>query len=192
MAHIYASRSAPLWRDSALGTWFSAQTDLVLEEVSSSRQSLSKLPIPSEWSKQVGKMPLWLVRHAFLSESFMGWIPPAIATKLGHAFDPLPPVTSITQYDNAYYSGVRVTSRDIPRNMPPELEQAIDDILRFVMLHLRDTGAAVNPADVRRATISAVFDMINSEAYRAAETPEQRSMQMMQVSTSKPVSHNWS
>jgi hypothetical protein len=110
LAHIYAARNAPLWKDPAMGTWFRAQVDQVIENIESGKHTLSKSVIPPSWADEVGGMPLWLVRHAFLSESYMGWIPPTIATKLGHAYDPLPPLTAITQYDDAYYAGVHVHS----------------------------------------------------------------------------------
>ena len=47
---------------------------------------------------------MWLVRHAHLSESYMGFIPPWVASRLGHAFDPIPPDTATTMYDNEYFN----------------------------------------------------------------------------------------
>ncbi len=35
----------------------------------------------------------------------MGWVPPQIASNLGHAYDPIPPTTAITIYDNEYFNG---------------------------------------------------------------------------------------
>ncbi len=34
----------------------------------------------------------------------MGFLPPSISSRLGHAFDPLPPATAVTLYDNAYFN----------------------------------------------------------------------------------------
>ncbi|KAH8082189.1 transcriptional repressor TCF25-domain-containing protein [Filobasidium floriforme] len=162
LAHIYAARNNPLWKDSSIGNWFSQQLDFVVKDIESGKHTLSKSRIPASWARETGGMPLWLVRHAFLSESYMGWIPPPIAAKLGHAFDPLPPTTSITQYDNAYYAGVRASPRTSAAD--PNLDNYLDRLMDLFQARL--PGADIR--HTRRVLRERLTDLIHSEAFQMA------------------------
>ena len=162
LAHIYAARNNPLWKDSTIGNWFSKQLDCVVKDIESGRHTLSKSTIPASWTREVGGMPLWLVRHAFLSESYMGWIPPPIAAKLGHAYDPLPPTTSITSYDNAYYAGVRASSRTSAAD--PNLDNYLDRLMGLFQARM----PGVDIRHTRRVLQERMTDLIHSEAFQMA------------------------
>lgn len=103
LAHIYANRSAPLWKEAENATWFSEQ--LTVLESSGKLPSGGPPTAPLSAPRLTGRedIPLWLIRHAYLSESYMGFMPPSIASRLGHAFDPIPPGTATTLYDQEYF-----------------------------------------------------------------------------------------
>lgn len=163
LAHIYAARNNPLWKDSTIGGWFSQQVDVVIKDIESGKHKLSKSSIPASWSREVGGMPLWLVRHAFLSESYMGWIPPPIAAKLGHAYDPLPPTMSITSYDNAYYAGVRASSSRSSA-ADPNLDNYLDRLMGLFQARL----PGVDTRHTRQVLQERMTDLIHSEAFQMA------------------------
>lgn len=58
-------------------------------------------------------IPIFLYRHILCSEStsFVGFIPPTIHNRPFHMFDPLPPTTATTAYNNNYFSGVTASRR---------------------------------------------------------------------------------
>jgi hypothetical protein len=111
LAHIYANRSAPLWKEAENAAWFSEQLTVLESSGKIPSGGPPTAPLSSRRICGLEDTPLWLVRHAHLSESYMGFIPPRVASRLGHAFDPIPPATATTIYDNEYFhpsSGRRV------------------------------------------------------------------------------------
>lgn len=162
LAHIYAARNSPLWKDQTIGGWFAQQVDAVIKDIESGKHSLSKSPIPARWATEAGGMPLWLVRHAFLSESYMGWIPPAIAANMGHAYDPLPPTSTITSYNDAYYAGVR-TSRTSAAD--PNLDNYLDRLLDLFQARM----PGVDIRHTRRVLRERMTDLVHSEMFQVAD-----------------------
>lgn len=62
------------------------------------------------------KVPLFVCRHVLCSEStsWLGFLPPPIRNKNIDAYDPLPPSTAISMYNNAYFAGAPTSSRAGP------------------------------------------------------------------------------
>ncbi|OCF31778.1 cytoplasmic protein [Kwoniella heveanensis BCC8398] len=119
LSHIYVSRSEALWKDEKRIAWFSAQVKLALPKLNepdakAARDDILALvqsprdPLDDELS-----VPLYICRHVLCSEStsWLGFLPPAITSRPFHAYDPLPPTTATSVYDNAYFSGVRQSGR---------------------------------------------------------------------------------
>lgn len=91
-----------------------AMAQLETEQASSDRDHvLSLLEIPRDPVDEQLKLPLFICRHVVCSEStsWIGFLPPQIRNKAVHAYDPLPPTTAISMYDNEYFSGVPTRSR---------------------------------------------------------------------------------
>lgn len=92
----------------------SAMAQLETEQAASDRDHvLSLLEIPRDPVDEQLKLPLFICRHVVCSEStsWIGFLPPQIRNEPVHAFDPLPPTTAISMYDNEYFSGVPTRSR---------------------------------------------------------------------------------
>lgn len=181
LAHLYAARNAPLWKDSALGEWFSTQCHSVIDGLETgriTRLTPSSSPIPTAWARETGGIPLWLVRHAFLSESYMGWIPPPIAAKLGHAYDPLPPTTGVTFYDEYYRHGLR--SQDATSS-PSSYHGAggvggfdgLIDAVQHILPH-------VNPERIQTILQTSFNALIRTTEYQEAERAAQQGDVVMQ------------
>ncbi len=106
MAHLYANRNAPLWKEPDNASWFVAQVKALESSRKVPRGSPSNAFASSSSRLQSHEnIPMWLCRHAYLAENYMGFLPPSIQSRLGHAFDPLPPPSATTQYDQTYFHG---------------------------------------------------------------------------------------
>jgi hypothetical protein len=108
-----------LWKEPALSSWFSKQASLVLAELEtptaqeSRIDALAIIQTPRDPIDETQNVPLHICRHVVCSEStsWLGFLPPAIRNRPVNAYDPLPPITAISSYDNAYFSGVRPSGR---------------------------------------------------------------------------------
>lgn len=117
LSHIYVSRSEALWKDPAILPWFerivpSALATLDLPDAASLRGGAAAILSDLYDSSNV---PLNVCRHVVCSEStsFLGFLPPKIRNAPVHSFDPLPPWTATSMYDDAYFAGLRTSqSRD--------------------------------------------------------------------------------
>lgn len=119
LSHIYVARSEALWKETALASWFENQASLVLSELDTPAaqetraDAMAIVQTPRDPLDETQNVPLHICRHVVCSEStsWLGFLPPAIRNRPVHAFDPLPPTTSVSAYDNAYFSGVRPSGR---------------------------------------------------------------------------------
>lgn len=125
LSHIYVARSEALWKEPALTSWFENQVKTALPQLSSVEatelrgDALAIIHVARDPLDETLNVPLFICRHVVCSEStsWLGFLPPAIRNRPVHAFDPLPPSTAISTYDNAYFSGIR-PSRGGARAMP--------------------------------------------------------------------------
>ncbi|WWC65095.1 uncharacterized protein I303_107709 [Kwoniella dejecticola CBS 10117] len=119
LSHIYVSRSEALWKDEKRISWFSAQVALALPKLNdpSAKEArddaLALIQSPRDPLDEEINVPLYICRHVLCSEStnFLGFLPPLISSKNFNSFDPLPPTTATSVYDNAYFSGLRSTNQ---------------------------------------------------------------------------------
>lgn len=74
---------------------------------------LSLLAIPRDPVDEQISLPLFICRHVVCSEStsWTGFLPPMIRNKPVHAYDPLPPTTAISTYDQSYFNGLPTRGR---------------------------------------------------------------------------------
>ncbi|WWC92247.1 uncharacterized protein L201_007201 [Kwoniella dendrophila CBS 6074] len=118
LSHIYVSRSEALWKDEKRIAWFSKQVASALPNlndetaVTARNDALALIQFPRDPLDEEISVPLFICRHVLCSEStsFMGFLPQVITSKPFNSFDPLPPTTATSIYDNAYFSGLRATN----------------------------------------------------------------------------------
>ena len=115
LSHIYVARSEALWKETELISWFEKQTAKALPQIGSVEaeearaDALAIISMPRDPADDSINVPLHVCRHVVCSEStsWLGFLPPVIRKQPVHAYDPLPPSTAISVYDNAYFSGLR-------------------------------------------------------------------------------------
>jgi hypothetical protein len=115
LAHIYVSRSEALWKEaSALSFFESAVTSALplldnAESLLYRGDALARIQEPRDPIDEAINVPLFICRHVLCSEStsFLGFLPKEISSRPFNAYDPLPPTTAISQYDSAYFSGLK-------------------------------------------------------------------------------------
>ena len=71
--------------------------------------ALAMIQMPRDPIDEELNVPLFICRHVVCSEStsWLGFLPPPIRSRPVHAYDPLPPTTAISIYDDAYFSGLK-------------------------------------------------------------------------------------
>ncbi|WRT70652.1 uncharacterized protein IL334_007650 [Kwoniella shivajii] len=115
LSHIYVSRSEALWKDEKRIKWFASQVALAVPKLNEPTAKLARddalalIQSPRDPLDEELPLPLYICRHVLCSEStsWVGFLPPAITSRPFHAFDPLPPTTATSIYDDAYFAGVR-------------------------------------------------------------------------------------
>lgn len=117
LSHIYVARNEALWKDASRIKWFETQLSLALPNIDSSdsrtarNDALALIQSPRDPIDESINVPLYICRHVLCSEStsWLGFLPPVITKKPFEAFDPLPPTTATSAYDNDYFNGLRST-----------------------------------------------------------------------------------
>ena len=119
LSHIYVSRSEALWKEASMLKFFESQLSPAIAQLESSQAKsdrehvLSLLAIPRDPVDEQISLPLFICRHVVCSEStsWTGFLPPMIRNKPVHAYDPLPPTTAISTYDQSYFNGLPTRGR---------------------------------------------------------------------------------
>ena len=119
LSHIYVSRSEALWKEPEHIAWLEAQLPSAMASINSPQaqmlraDGLATIQFPRDPIDEMLNVPLHICRHVLCSEStaWVGFLPPQITSRPFHAYDPLPPSTSITAYDAEYFNGVTSRSR---------------------------------------------------------------------------------
>lgn len=181
MAHIYANRCAPLWKESSVANWMRQQVSIVADDLASGKRRLPSTPVPVDQHNQTGNMPLWLIRHAYLSETYMGFMPPDVAAHMGHAFDPIPPFTAKTFYNDAYFNSSRsATHRSMTSNssglQDPNLAGVRDRLMNWVN---QLGGDENNRQGFMYAITEALRDMLTTDEYANANPAQRQEMDDM-------------
>ncbi|KZO93809.1 DUF654-domain-containing protein [Calocera viscosa TUFC12733] len=100
LAHLYAQRSNSLWKNAPYSTWFASAVLSCLVHLDP--PSHAREP---ETQMQKHPTPLWICRHIIVADlnSLITFLPPAVTRDIGMGYDPLPPATSVSAYDDAYF-----------------------------------------------------------------------------------------
>ncbi|KAJ9102582.1 hypothetical protein QFC21_002983 [Naganishia friedmannii] len=176
-----AYRCAPLWKESSVANWMRQQVSIVADDLASGKRRLPVTPVPVDEQNHTGNMPLWLIRHAYLSETYMGFMPPDVASHMGHAFDPIPPFTAKTFYNDAYFNSSRSsTHRSMTSNssglQDPNLAGIRDRLMNWVN---QLGGDENNRRGFMYAITEALRDMLTTDEYANADPAQRRAMDDM-------------
>ncbi|EKM58976.1 uncharacterized protein PHACADRAFT_249116 [Phanerochaete carnosa HHB-10118-sp] len=141
LSHLYALRSASLWKVKSRAAWF-AKTVSILEgklpSMTFGTSSKSTSPSPSLFHSLYSRPALTysVYRHVIVLESvtragrLFGFLPPNILTSKQLACDPVPPPTRISEYDPPFFEGAEDPLATRPRNRRDNarmLEQLVPD-----------------------------------------------------------------
>ncbi|ORY20750.1 transcriptional repressor TCF25-domain-containing protein [Naematelia encephala] len=118
LSHIYVARSEALWKEADKASWFESTVKSAMFELDSNDAKarradvLAILQIPRDPIDAEINVPLFICRHVLCSEStsWLGFLPPPITNKAFHAYDPLPPYTATSAYDDNYFGGLSTSS----------------------------------------------------------------------------------
>ncbi|OCF54767.1 cytoplasmic protein [Kwoniella mangroviensis CBS 10435] len=156
LSHIYVSRSEALWKDEKRIAWFSKHVALAIPKLNdpSAKEArddaLALIQSPRDPLDEGLPVPMYICRHVLCSEStsFVGFLPPVVTSRPLNSFDPLPPTTATSIYDDAYFSGLISTNNgraiggggimmdlvnrvfDIATNNPENYRQQVEDAWR--------------------------------------------------------------
>ncbi|KAF8148865.1 transcriptional repressor TCF25-domain-containing protein [Crassisporium funariophilum] len=134
LTHLYVQRSAPIWKEHS--SWFSST---ITEAFSALPTSLPVTERRQRFLSQYGTVKACypVYRHIMVLETsfrrLFSFIPRQVMEAKSLACDPLPPPTTVNQYDQAFFRGVddlyspRVRSRRQRANDDRRLAQLIPD-----------------------------------------------------------------
>ncbi|CDZ98610.1 Uncharacterized conserved protein [Phaffia rhodozyma] len=120
LSQIYVSRSHSLFKEASHLSWIQAQLPQIYPDLLSSSPSSpspSRARVLSYWKSGSGES---LTRHVLVSEdnsSWLGFLEAGVKEGMGMSFDPAPPRTAITAYNNAYFSQMTTRRRPHQRRM---------------------------------------------------------------------------
>lgn len=129
LCHIYADRSAPIWKQAAQAEWLQRAV-----------ASLGAVPLGSKTgafarAKAAFDLPslvqLSIFRHTSMYEakrSFQSFIPSEVRQHIGYAWDPLVPGTAISIYNEEFFgdvSAAAAAAAGLGDNQRPELDAGL-------------------------------------------------------------------
>lgn len=162
LAHIYVARNEALWKNPSNLSWLQKTMTTALPDIDdgTARSLRAEAHAIIQTPRDLGAdgdllIPLNICRHVLCSEStsWLGFIPPVIAKRPFHAYDPLPPATAVTAYDAAYFDPVaRARGGAGFRGMMDDQGQMFEEFLRRVrgMIGREPADWAPNMQDVFR------------------------------------------
>ncbi|KAI0637558.1 transcriptional repressor TCF25-domain-containing protein [Trametes polyzona] len=189
LSHLYAQRSASLWKPDGRASWF-ART---VAETYNTLPTATPAPPKLFFNRFESPTLAWSVyRHVQVNEStcrsLFPFVPRQILDARHLACDPLPPSTRVTEYDAAFFRGVEDVLAARPRSRRQEarlLERLVPDAaLRGQLLDLwnahpalaqRFPGGVVQFAQVAEQMPEVLEDMMVALAGAGGvDAPQQR------------------
>jgi hypothetical protein len=127
--------------------WFSnvvasSLPDLHRQDAVDSRDDVIRLVhTPRDPFDEHHNIPLFICRHVLCSEStsFVGFLPDIITKRSISAFDPVPPTTASSSYNNDYFSGVKRPRMQMGTGGPQRGQHGQDEtVMREVVRLMND------------------------------------------------------
>jgi hypothetical protein len=137
--------------------------------------ALARIQEPRDPIDEAINVPLFICRHVMCSEStsFLGFLPKEISSRAFNAYDPLPPTTAISQYDSAYFSGLKAQP---PGTRGQGMQGMVEGLLGTVFQAVQGGG------DWRGRVEAAWRDMQGRREF-AGVPADRRDLMLEQVST---------
>ncbi|EJD51735.1 DUF654-domain-containing protein [Auricularia subglabra TFB-10046 SS5] len=142
LAHVYADRSADLWKDPR-------NASLLVSAVQSGAPALAPERAKLRYSDEEEESAYRHVAQFEAKRAWQAFVPPHVRARIGYMWDPLPPTAGgATRYDKHFFRGVQVRGADFDRAtilaqlrgvwaQVPQLADMFPDLERFVDM-LRD------------------------------------------------------
>jgi hypothetical protein len=150
LSHLYAQRAFELWKVPEVAEWLRSSIDATLLKRLASETSPVRTRARNAFEDAT---PEFIVRHVIVAEnqSSMAFLSPNAVPRTMVSYDPVPPRTSLTQYDEAYFLGVTVGQgrrrRDpaVHQRPPPGDEEELVQVQEMIMQEIRRRAAGDVP-----------------------------------------------
>ncbi|KAH7916643.1 transcriptional repressor TCF25-domain-containing protein [Hygrophoropsis aurantiaca] len=107
LSHLYAQRSATLWKTSGLSKWFQTTVDSILPQLNSQHSNSIRDRFLRMYAPATTRYSVY--RHVLVLEqtyrSLFSFIPRDVTLAKQLACDPLPPLSAVTRYDDDFFRG---------------------------------------------------------------------------------------
>lgn len=146
LSHIYAQRASELWKIPEITDWVRSSVDSALLTKLASITSPTR--VRAQEAYKAGT-PENFVRHVIVAEnrSVMTFFSPNAVPQTMNAYDPVPPRTSLSQYDEEYFHGVTAKERgaggrrrqqQMQQQMQGADEEEMAQIQEMIMQEIRE------------------------------------------------------
>ncbi|KAG0699771.1 transcriptional repressor TCF25-domain-containing protein [Suillus ampliporus] len=130
LSHLYAQRSAPLWKSAAHMKWFESTANGILPSLNAQRSNTTRERFLQMYASTTLRYSVY--RHVLvLEQSFRNltpFIPRSVLLAKQLACDPLPPLTALSEYNDAFFVGAEEIFSVRPRRRDARvLERLIPD-----------------------------------------------------------------
>ncbi|KAH7927045.1 DUF654-domain-containing protein [Leucogyrophana mollusca] len=107
LSHLYAQRSAPLWKSASLSKWFQTTVDGIIPQLNAQRSNTMRERFLRMYAPTTTQYSVY--RHVLVLEqtyrSLFSFIPRDVMLAKQLACDPLPPLSAVTRYDDDFFKG---------------------------------------------------------------------------------------
>ena len=130
LCHLYAQRSAPLWKSAAHTTWFQSTANGILPSLNAQRSNSTRGRFLQMYASETLRYSVY--RHVLvLEQSFRNltpFIPRSVLLAKQLACDPLPPPKAHSEYNDSFFAGAEEIFSVRPRRRDARaLERLIPD-----------------------------------------------------------------
>ena len=118
LSHLYAERSASLWKVSTRSSWFAKTVEACLTSLSPSFSTTYIAYLDFIRYFEANDRAYSIYRHALVNEAtcrrLFSFIPRAVTQARSIACDPLPPLTRVNEYNDEFFRGAENALRQRP------------------------------------------------------------------------------
>lgn len=139
LSHLYAHRAFELWKVPEVAEWLRSATDAALLKRLASETPPARTRARNAFEDGT---PENIVRHVVVAENraMMAFLSPNAIPRTMVSYDPVPPRTSLSQYDETYFQGVAIGRRRGRRNQgAPQIDddEELIQVQEMIMQEIR-------------------------------------------------------
>ncbi|KAF8341438.1 transcriptional repressor TCF25-domain-containing protein [Cantharellus anzutake] len=170
LSHLYAHRSADVWKQPNVSSWLVSAIDAKFLNGLTSEPSPTHAVAVSKYSSGT---PQNITRHVIVTEirSLFSFLEPQTLAGSMAAYDPIPPVTSVSRYDESYFRGVSRRRANRGQNAGPgiddEMQQRMIQEMIFAEIQRQQQRETAMPGEFDQQPPNQVD--VNSEEQEAPE-----------------------